>query len=76
MLDGGETDWKVIAISAEEAAERGIRGLEDLERVAPGLASAVQNFFRLYKVPDGEGENEFAYNGELQGPELAGEVIR
>ena len=41
---------QVIAMDAEEAANRGISDMESLERAEPGMAKAVQDFFRLYKV--------------------------
>ena len=37
-------------MDAEEAANRGISDMESLERAEPGMAKAVQDFFRLYKV--------------------------
>ena len=44
------SDWQVIAMDAEEAKTRGIFDMESLEREEPGIAKAVQDFFRLYKV--------------------------
>ena len=41
---------QVIAMDAEEAEKRNISDMESLEREEPGLAKAVQDFFRLYKV--------------------------
>ena len=35
---------------SEEAAEKNITNLEDLERVYPGLPADMREFFRLYKV--------------------------
>ena len=37
-------------MDAEEAEKRNISDMESLEREEPGLAKAVQDFFRLYKV--------------------------
>jgi len=75
MIDSGETDWKVIVINAEEADSKGIRNMEDLEEKSPGLAATVKSFFTIYKVPAGKGENQFAYNGEIQDKQLADDVI-
>ena len=65
MIDDDATDWKVqqvvmwdfklvhyqlIAMNAEEADDRGIEDLTGLESAMPGLARAVQTFFRVYKV--------------------------
>ena len=75
LLDTAETDWKVLAISAEEAAARDIRSLEDLDTEFPGLTAAVRRFFRVYKVPFGNPENEFAFGGEFRDAEFAEDVI-
>ena len=37
-------------MEAGEAKARGISDMESLEREEPGMAKAVQDFFRLYKV--------------------------
>ena len=44
------SDHQVIAMDAEEAEQREISDMDDLEREEPGMAKAVQDFFRLYKV--------------------------
>ena len=44
------SDHQVIAMDAEEAEQRRISDMDDLEREEPGMAKAVQDFFRLYKV--------------------------
>jgi len=75
MIDSGETDWKVIAMDAEEAKQRRISNMGDLEREEPGMAKAVQDFFRLYKVPSGKGENKFAFGGEVQDKQFAQQVV-
>merc|ERR1719510_492039 len=62
-------------MEAEEAKERGISDMGDLEREEPGMAEAVQDFFRLYKVPSGKGENNFAFDGEVQDKQFAKEVV-
>ena len=76
MIDGGETDWKVIVMNAEEANEKGIQTLQDIQNKYPGILETVLKFFRVYKVPAGKPENVFAYNGEIKDKDLAMEVIR
>jgi len=76
MLDGGETDWKVIVMNSEEAARKKITNLAELTAVQPGLVEAVRRFFTVYKVPAGKAENVFAYDGEVKDAVLAVEVIR
>ena len=76
MLDGGETDWKVIVMNSKEAARKGITSLAELRAVQPGVVEAVKTFFTVYKVPAGKPENVFAYDGEVKDAVLAVEVIR
>ena len=76
LLDSGETDWKVLALNAVEAAEKNVETLEDMMTVYPGLLQSVQKFFRIYKVPAGNSENKFAFDGEIQDGDFALEVIR
>ena len=76
LLDSSETDWKVIVINAEEAEAHKINTLEDLNTVYPGIVDEVRKFFRVYKVPSGKPENNFAYNGEYQDAEFAKDIIR
>jgi len=75
LIDGGETDWKVIVMNATEADERGINTLDDLKEEYPGILETVRKFFRVYKVPAGKPENVFAFNGEIKGKEFARQVI-
>ena len=76
LLDSSETDWKVIVINAEEAKAHNINNLEDLNTLYPGIVDEVRTFFRVYKVPSGKPENNFAYNGEYQDSEFAKDIIR
>ena len=76
LLDKSETDWKVLVINAEEAKEKNISSIADLDNVYPDLSLAIRNFFRIYKVPSGKPENKFAFDGEFKDSEFAKEVIR
>uniref|UniRef100_A0A2K6MWC8 Inorganic pyrophosphatase 2 n=1 Tax=Rhinopithecus bieti TaxID=61621 RepID=A0A2K6MWC8_RHIBE len=40
--------------------------IDDVEKFKPGYLEATLNWFRLYKVPDGKPENQFAFNGEFK----------
>ena len=44
---------QVIVMNAEEAEDRGVRDLGDLEDTFPGLQQEVKKFFRVYKVSSG-----------------------
>lgn len=65
LLDGGETDWKVIAIDLRDALADKVNDIDDVEEYFPGLLDATRDFFRIYKIPDGEEPNEFALSGKF-----------
>lgn len=68
MLDGGETDWKLIAIDVEDEDADQINNLEDVERVKPGFLAAHLEWFRTYK---GKPFNEFYLDGEYMDADFA-----
>lgn len=40
--------------------------IEDVKRLKPGYLEATVDWFRMYKVPDGKPENQFAFNGNFR----------
>lgn len=40
--------------------------IEDVEKQLPGLIRATNEWFRIYKIPDGKPENVFAFSGEAK----------
>jgi len=75
MLDEGETDWKVIAIDVNDPLAPRLNDIQDVETHMPGFLMATVEWFKLYKVPDGKPENQFAFNGEAKNREFAHKVI-
>uniref|UniRef100_A0A2K6FA55 inorganic diphosphatase n=1 Tax=Propithecus coquereli TaxID=379532 RepID=A0A2K6FA55_PROCO len=47
----------------------------DVKKFKPGYLEATLNWFRVYKVPEGKPENQFAFNGEFKNKAFALEVI-
>ena len=76
LIDKSETDWKVIVLNAKEAEEKSIKTMKDLESSYPHLLTSIRKFFRIYKVPSGKPENQFAFDGEFQNEDFAQSVIR
>ncbi|PVU96874.1 hypothetical protein BB559_002218 [Furculomyces boomerangus] len=75
MVDEGETDWKVIAIDVTDPMAEHVNDIDDVQQHFPGLLKATVEWLRLYKVPDGKGENQFAFNSESKGRSFAEEII-
>jgi len=76
LLDEGETDWKIIAIDVNDPLAAKLNDIEDVERHLPGLLRASNEWFRIYKIPDGKPENQFAFSGECKNRKYAMDVIR
>jgi inorganic pyrophosphatase len=66
LLDEEETDWKVIVIDINDPLAPKLNDIEDVERHLPGLLRATNEWFRIYKIPDGKPENQFAFSGECK----------
>ena len=66
LLDEEETDWKVIVIDINDPLAAKLNDVEDVERHLPGLLRATNEWFRIYKIPDGKPENQFAFTGECK----------
>ena len=75
LLDEEETDWKVIVIDINDPLAPKLNDIEDVERHLPGLLRATNEWFRIYKIPDGKPENQFAFTGECKNKKYAEDVI-
>ena len=49
--------------------------MSDLDKHYPGLLKATIEWFKIYKIPDGKPENQFAFNGEAKPRDFALNVI-
>jgi len=76
LLDEGETDWKIIAIDVTDPLAKDLNDIEDVEKKMPGFLKATEEWFRIYKIPDGKPENRFAFNGEAKNKAYALKVIK
>uniref|UniRef100_G3ML92 Inorganic pyrophosphatase n=1 Tax=Amblyomma maculatum TaxID=34609 RepID=G3ML92_AMBMU len=75
LVDEGETDWKLLAIDVNDPLANELNDVTDIEKHMPGLIRATNEWFRIYKIPDGKPENQFAFNGEAKNREFAEKVI-
>jgi len=75
LLDEEETDWKVIVVDVADPLAPKLNDIEDVERHLPGLIRATNEWFRIYKIPDGKPENQFAFSGEAKNKKYAMEII-
>jgi inorganic pyrophosphatase len=69
VIDEGETDWKIVVVDATNPLAGRLNDISDVETHMPGYLATMQEWFRLYKVPEGKRKNDIAMNGELKGRE-------
>jgi inorganic pyrophosphatase len=76
MLDEGEVDWKILAISTSDPLAEELNDVADIEKKCPGVVSGIREWFRWYKTPDGKSLNDFGYQGKALGSEEALKILR
>ncbi|KAL6715899.1 Inorganic pyrophosphatase [Lecanora helva] len=76
LLDEEETDWKIMVIDVNDPLAPRLNDIEDVERHLPGLLRATNEWFRIYKIPDGKPENQFAFSGECKNKKYATDIVR
>ena len=83
MIDEGELDWKIVAISLDDPKAHLVNDVDDVEKHFPvsaesssgrrskilrflildwwmqGTLTAIRDWFRDYKIPDGKPANRF-----------------
>lgn len=75
LIDEGETDWKIIVIDVNDPLADQMNDVADIEKHFPGLMKATIEWFKIYKIPDGKPENQFAFNGEAKPKDFALHII-
>ncbi|KAL0081354.1 inorganic pyrophosphatase [Phycomyces blakesleeanus] len=71
LLDQNETDWKLVAIDVNDPNASDMNDISDVEKKYPGLLNDTIDYFRKYKIPVGDGPNEFMFSGKAQDKEYA-----
>lgn len=61
MLDGGELDWKVVAVAAASPLAAAIVDVPSLEAALPGDLDRVVTWFSTYKPPRADGRPAVAF---------------
>lgn len=72
MIDDGELDWKVIAVSTEDPLANEYNDIDD---VPDAILSGVREWFRWYKTPDDKPLNGFGFDEKYLGAAETKKVI-
>lgn len=75
LLDGGETDWKILAVRTDDPRAGSVSDIKTAPADVLRLADDIRAWFRTYKVPEGKPENEFAFGGAWQDRDTALAII-
>ncbi|EDW32891.1 GL10109 [Drosophila persimilis] len=75
LIDEGETDRKIIAIDVNDPQASKVNDISDVDQYFPGLLRATVEWFKIYKIPDGKPENQFAFNGDAKNADFATSII-
>jgi len=68
MIDNNETDWKILVIDVNDPDAGKYNDAGDVPKA---LVEKAFTFLRDYKIPDGAGPNQFAFDSQLKGRSLA-----
>jgi len=74
LIDDGETDWKVIAISISDPMAHVLNDVDDVEQHLPGAIKAIREYFRDYKSFSGK-INTYALRAQAMPRQYALKVI-
>ncbi|XP_043714117.1 soluble inorganic pyrophosphatase 6, chloroplastic-like [Telopea speciosissima] len=75
MIDEGELDWKIVAISLDDPKASLVNDINDVEKYFPGTLTAIRDWFRDYKIPDGKPANKFGLGNKAADKDYALKVI-
>lgn len=75
MIDEGELDWKIITISLDDPRASLVNDVNDVEKHFPGTLTAIRDWFRDYKIPDGKPANQFGLGNKAANKDYALKVI-
>ncbi|XP_020272603.1 soluble inorganic pyrophosphatase 6, chloroplastic, partial [Asparagus officinalis] len=75
MIDEGELDWKIVAISLDDPRASLVNDVNDVEKHFPGTLTAIRDWFRDYKIPDGKPANKFGLGDKAANKDYAMKVI-
>ncbi|XP_022988861.1 soluble inorganic pyrophosphatase 6, chloroplastic-like [Cucurbita maxima] len=75
MIDEGELDWKIVAISLDDPKASLVNDIDDVEKHFPGTLTAIRDWFRDYKIPDGKPANKFGLGNMPANKDYALKVI-
>ncbi|OWB56965.1 hypothetical protein B5S28_g2885 [[Candida] boidinii] len=75
LIDDGELDWKIVGINSTDKLFNELNNLNDINLKMPNLLNDIKRWFKIYKLPTGKSENNFAFNGEFKDQDFTINII-
>ncbi|KAG7535451.1 Inorganic pyrophosphatase, partial [Arabidopsis thaliana x Arabidopsis arenosa] len=75
VVEIGELDWKIVAISLDDPKAHLVNDVDDVEKHFPGTLTAIRDWFRDYKIPDGKPDNKFGLGNKPTNKDYALKII-
>jgi inorganic pyrophosphatase len=75
LIDEGELDWKLLALSLDDELAKTVFSLKDLLAQRPDQIEHVHEWYENYKTAEGKPKNHFAFHGQPQDQYHARRVI-
>lgn len=63
LVDGGETDWKLLAVDVDDSSELDAKNWRRVDDISEDYLGEIREWFRKYKTAEGKTENIFALDG-------------
>eukprot|EP01083_Nonionella_stella_P072407 195260_1 len=76
MIDGGETDWKLIAVACDDPLAKRIDDIPDLKRELPKMIPKIHRWYLSYKTYSGGAQTKFSNDDKPYSKAFALKVIR
>lgn len=69
VINEDQADWKIVAVNGDTPLAEQLDDIGDVETFMRGYLETMQEWFRLFKVPEGGEENELALKKKFKGRE-------
>ena len=76
LIDQGEMDWKILILNKEDAIRTNTFTLKDALMNFHSVLEYIRTFFKVYKVHEGKGLNEYIEDGRFYNEIEAIEIIK
>lgn len=70
MIDGGESDDKILAVHADDLQFKFINDIEEVKLINPRLLQEIEQFFKIYKLLDNKKVEVNGWVGKVEAEKI------